>query len=655
MMEHFGAARFVLAYAVSVVVPGLALTGWLCPATRPLERWTLSLLLGMVCASASYWLASLAGQPGLVWLLACVAAIVLAFRWRQIVPGLFGSKADASHAMLAGVVGAVIVVLLVGPTSFDALAVRGDGTMTRPLEDFEFHAAIVTELARGFPPQAPFAAGEPLRYHYGADLVAALMAREAGLAPGELVVRLLPPVMLVQLVLAVFCCARLWLGSAAVAALVAALTVLGGDFSWVLALLCEGVALADVNVFQAPTFVSLYTANPMLPALGLLFGGLFALAKTIETRHRTWSAVAVVLFAALMHYKIFAGVHVAAALAGAGFLAWYWRRDRLLLRIAIPVAALALASLAVLRLGNGAPPQEVRLEPLWLFEATVASTCFLPSAAVREAWHWGFRLAFLLAVALPLCLVGGFGPRLAGLRPFVASLHAGRSGSDRTGSPFLAAFVAIGFAATALFRVAPRDEPFGYNNAVWFLVQAKYVAWLFVGQALITLATRSRALALGAALGVASLSFPSTLAWARIPQTPPVLDAEQVRLLGYLGRLCAGGAVVMAPAARDDEPDSPGEDAEIVALAGCRVPLAGPFAGQLVSRADWQRRLVDGRHFWNAWRRGALRFDILDRYGARHVVERTGTGASPPPGLRVLLDGPSYVVYAVSSPQTVGE
>jgi hypothetical protein len=655
MLEHVGAARFVLAYAATVVLPGLVLSGLLCPSSQPLERWTLSLLLGMVSASAAYWLASLAGQPGLVWLLACAAAIALALRWRQVVPGLIEWKVDVSHALLAAVVVAAIVVLLVGPTSYGSLTVRDDGTMTRPLEDFEFHATIIGELARASPPQAPFAAGESLRYHYGADLVGALLAREAGLDPGELVVRLLPPVLLVQLSLAVFCCARLWLGSGVFAALVAVLTVLGGDLSWVVALLCASVALADVNVFQTPTFVSLYTANPMLAALGLLFGGLFALAKAIETQRWKWTAVTIVLFASLMHYKIFTGVHVAAAIGAAALWAWYQWRDRLLLEIAVPVVGLALASLAIMQLGSEAPPQEVRLTPLWLLEATAANVCFFPSAVEREAWHWSARLGFLLAVALPLYLVGSFGPRLAGIRPLVASHGVGRSSCDRTAAPFLAAFVAIGFLATALFQVAPRDEPFGYNNAVWFLVQSKYVMWLFVGQALVTLEQRSRGLALAVALSIVALSFPSTVAWARIPQTPPVLDVEQVRLLRQLAQLCARGASVMPPPGRPDEPDSPGEDAEIVALAGCRVPLAGSFAGQLVSRAEWQRRLQDGRRFWNAWRKGSLRSDILDRYDARHVVERTGESGAPPPGLRVLHAGASYVVYSVSDPAPVDE
>ncbi|HXB57598.1 MAG TPA: hypothetical protein VN461_22750 [Vicinamibacteria bacterium] len=643
--------RFLLAFVILIVLPGLLITGFLRLRVEPLEQWMLALLLGMLSASSIYWITSWSPWPHLFWVWP-VGVGALIVRWRRALREGLLDRMDPSHVLLATAIAATLAPLLAGPVSYWTLSLRPDGQMLRPMPDVEFHLAIVRELMHTVPPQTPFVAGIPLRYHYGADLTAALLARTAMLDPADVVVRFLPPVLLIQATLSVFCLARLWIGSGAVAALVAGLTVLGGDLTWVVGALCPGVSSWDFGVFQAPTFYSLYTANPMLPALGLLFGGLFALVKACRERRLAWVVVAVVLFAALMEFKVFTGLHAAVALAVTGIWARWRGLDLTLAKIAIPVGIVACGSLVMLGVGSQASLQVLRFAPLHLLETTADRVCFLPGTSAGAVWNPLTRLALLLGMVLPVYLIGSLGPRLLGSRALVAPLRQlkeDRPDPRLACSLFLTIFAVLGFLATAVFRLTQRDEPGSYNNSAWFLVQSKYLMWIFVGEALVAIRRRGRRPAFAAALLVSALSLPSTVAWMREAPDRTLLDAEQVSLMRLLGSLCRDGITALGPLPGGDEPEGPRDTgAELMSLAGCRVPLAGPFAHEFVSQAEWRRRQTDMFRFWNSWRKGRVRTEILDRYDARYVMARLDHVQGPFPGLPPIFVGSSYAVYPVS-------
>ncbi len=154
-----------------------------------------------------------------------------------------------------------------------------------------------------------------------------------------------------------------------------------------------------------------------------------------------------------------------------------------------------------------------------------------------------------------------------------------------------------------------------------------------------------------AATVISVLGLPSLVTWAQSTrsQEPTILDREQAALIRSLALVCGEGETGLGPPPRSDEPSySPGSESELLLLAGCRVPLAGPFASQFISQDEWKRRQMDVRRFWKAWRKGWLRTDILDRYGVHHVVERVGGGLRPLSGLRPIFAGVNYVAYSVS-------
>lgn len=648
-------AGFVLGYAWLVVLPGVLLTGLLCRTARPLERWTFALVLGMVSSALFYWLAQVIDRPDSYHAWPAATAVLIAMRRRELLDGLF-ARPGASHALLAVAVCGSLGVLVTLP-AFSSLKPRSDGTMVRPFGDFEFHLAIVKEAMNTVPPQSPFTAGAPLRYHYAPDLTAALLARAARIAPHDLVLRLLPALYLVQTMLAIFCVLRSWLNASNIAGLVAGLTVLAGDLGWLVGVFCPELGSSSITVFSTPTFVSLFSGNPMLPALSVFFGGLLAVEKACRTREWRWVCVASVLLGALMQYKVFAGIHVAAALAVSAAWGWIEGRATTLMKIAALVGTWTAGSLALAKVGHQVSPQDFIWAPLWLLDATAAAMCFLPRADTMAHWAPLGRLALLMAVVAPLYVLGSFGPRLLGWGPFVDSLRGADISDDRH-VPFqrlLALFVILGVMATAVGRVTPRDAQGIYNNSVWFLVQSKYVMWMFAACALVRIVRRSRTQAVVAGIVVCALGLPSLFTWvSTIRQMPmSILDPEQVALVRVLEPACAGGATVFAPPPGSDEPSyATGRESEILLLAGCRVLLVEPFASNLISQDDWKRRRMNMLQFWKSWRKGWLRNEILERYDARYVVELVGENHRPFTGLRPIFAGSRYFAYSVPGRET---
>jgi len=125
------------------------------------------------------------------------------------------------------------------PFYYKNLSLTGIGGLTFApiLPDALFHTALASELTHAFPPQIPFISGEPLSYHVGMDLVAAVLNRFGGVPIADLVVRYCPTLFITIDILAVFCLAHRVIGSRGAAVVAAMLATLGEDLSFIPGLL----------------------------------------------------------------------------------------------------------------------------------------------------------------------------------------------------------------------------------------------------------------------------------------------------------------------------------------------------------------------------------------------------------------------------------
>ena len=91
-----------------------------------------------------------------------------------------------------------------------------------------------------------------------------------------------------------------------------------------------------------PTVFPLFYINPMLPAVGLLFAGLFCLQRYLRERGRAWLLLSVLLLVALMEVKVFTAAHIMCSLGFAAVVYLLLFRDVDLFKVAALTAAVAV-------------------------------------------------------------------------------------------------------------------------------------------------------------------------------------------------------------------------------------------------------------------------------------------------------------------------
>ncbi|HJX37071.1 MAG TPA: hypothetical protein VJ714_00595 [Anaerolineae bacterium] len=663
---------FVLAVVLVVYVPGGVVLDAARARARPLDRLCLSLILGMTVSSVLYALCGLLRLQGLfaLWPAATTGWRLYA-RWRAW-PEWWETKysANLTHLLLLVVILLCLVPLTVLPMYYRNLDLLPQGGMNflRKPNDAVFHLSISNELTHSIPPQAPFLAGRPLGYHFGMDLLPAMFSRLAGVSVLDSTVRFFPTFLLGLAVLSVFSFSRLWLGSGAWAALCAFLVPLGEDFSFLPGLLTRSEEIWSAQFFGMPTTYSLYFMNPMLPALGVLFAGLFCLVKYWRGSGKNWEILSAFLFAVAVEYKIFATLHVLAALGLAGLVYFLLSRDRRLLQVAaltlLFAAPLVLCGLLAADAGSRV---WIRIEPWPYIPEMLKQLGLLGTTLGREVdalFHAGglsvAGLAALVLVAVPVYLVGSLGARVLAIPTVLRGLSS-RSPTAGLGL-FLSLFCVLGPLASLALAVTPWGYPSTseYNNAVWFYVQSKYVLWVLAVQWLSSaLGGKPRWWQTIAVAAVVVVSVPSSLQFfhTQASQATSVLTSTELEVTEAMAGRCPDGDVVMA---RQEVGEL------VVALTPCRVPVLnlGIYPHSFVSMGELAERRSDRDVFWGDWNEGTVRVDILERYSVGYVLldlragDRTlgGPGVSggegPPPVGAVTLvpcfENEEFVVYSVS-------
>jgi hypothetical protein len=561
---------------------------------------------------------------------------------------------DGSVLVLAGILALGVIALAFFPIYYANFTWQPDGTMrVYPVSDVLFHIAIANELTHTVPPQAPLFAGHPLSYHYGMDLAVAMFARTTGLDVRDLTVRFVPTLFLGLSMLSVFCFSKNWLRSGYFGALVVFLVFFGADFSFIPGLLLGEQGDWSLRYFSAPAVVTLFYTNPILPGLGVLFAGLFCLECYMRERSRAWLVLTAVLFVALVEVKMLMAAQLMCSLGVAAILYLVAYRNSDLFKIAgcTAFAAIPLVCWVLLKNKSGAHI-ETKFEP-GLYVSHAMATLGLGD-------RFSGPLAFVI-VALPIYLVGSLGLRVIGLPALLTSIFRPRSeGAVRF---LLGMFVVIGVVIALTCDFSPEGWTFRYNPiSSTFLVQSEYVAWIFaveVFQAIYQWAFRRGMYPAFAAAGImattAGLSLPASvqhfLFWrdpnhffgAGKPWGRQLLtyDPQTLAAMDFLQKEAHPGDVVLC----NDTMSAP-----VLALTKCRVPV-GYFSFGLVARSEYTRREAAEKEFWNDWRSGKVREDLLKEANVRYVVvskQTEGIPATIPTGLSQVFENSEFAVFKVN-------
>jgi hypothetical protein len=659
------AARFLLAFTLLVWLPGSRIVGWVgLEVPSRLERASLSVALGMPASALLYWACGYFGVWRLFWAwpLAC---FLFSRPWRfgGELRDLGRAPVRYGHVLLVAVFFATVAPLFFMPLGFRDLARTESGGLTfYPLADSTLHVSVANELTHTIPPDNPFLPGRTLSYHYGMDLVAAMLAL-FGASTIDLTVRYVPLLFLSLVVLAGFCLGRRWLVSEAAAALSVFLVVLGEDLSFVPGLLRRPPGeVWSVYFFGMPTFASLYTLNPMLLALGFLLAALLSLERFFTTGRKAWLLAFALLATSLVEVKVFAAALVILGLLLTATV--FGLRFRRVAPLGALFAVAALASPFFLGALSGNSGRIVtRLAPF----------PYVPAAWVRMGFQGtGFmaltgdfydgRLSLassvaFLGLALPLYIVLTFGVRMVGLWEWALALVKPR---PESAFPFfVAAFALIGVPLSLLLAIGPagahgRDY---YNNAVWFLVLSKYVAWPFAVAAVFRWARSDRGRGL-AALGLIALSVPSTLQMIVVASrfAHPILAPHTVSMMEVLDKEAHPGALCWAEESVAQW---------VLAATRCRSYALDLFPSSFMSEGEEVDLTRRRELFWDEWRRSPggrgsnpAIVDTLKALSVDFVVARVTPGEVAAPFdegagsiLEIAFHNEAFTVYRVRRTQ----
>jgi hypothetical protein len=250
----------------------------------------------------------------------------------------------------------------------------------------------------------------------------------------------------------------------------------------------------------------------------------------------------------------------------------------------------------------------------------------------------GPLLAVLAASALYLVLV--FGLRTLGLPGGLRALSL--RDPREAHRLVLAAFVLLGPVLALGLQVLPSSAtrgPEAYNNAVWFLVQSKYAAWLFAAERLGAWWRSGSPLRRTALVaGALALSLPSTLQFMRLQfaAPPPALDRRLVEVAAYLRTHEAPGQVVVAP-------ESVG--GPLISLAPVRSPLEDALFPHFRGRVPGVKERLDA--FWDAWDYGTPIERPLRALGRVDLVVARPR-RTVPAGFTELFRNDALAVYRVT-------
>jgi len=668
MQIFFGACLFVVAVVLLGYVPGKLLLIALKRTLSPLEDVTLACFVGLIVSGVAYWLISFAHQARLylLWVLATAVAFVWLYGtktktlWRystkpaSLSPESGAVSCDRSGVALGGVIVLGVIVLAFLPFYYTNLTWRADGTMRAyPVPDVVLHIAMANELTHTVPPEAPQFSGHALSYHYGMDLLTAMFASAAGLNTRDLTLRFVPTLFLALSMLSVFCFSRSWLRSGYFGALVVFLVFFGEDFSFIPGLLLREKVDWSLRYFSVPPAVlPLFYTNPILPGLGLLFAGLFCLQRYLQERSGAWLLLTALLFAALIEVKIFTAAQIMCSLGVAAVLYLVAFRNAELFKVAACTAALAAPLVwPVLLKNRGEANIVTKFEPgLYVSQA-------MEAIGIKDRLSgW---LAFV-TVALPIYLIGSLGLRVIGVP---AILNAIFRPNPKSALRFiLALFVVIGLLFALMFSITPAGWTFRYNPVSGtFVVQSKYVAWLFAVEVLQTFYRWAvgrgvySSVAAAAIMAIAiGLSVPATLQHFVFWRNPDHLfgngkpfgkqlqsyNAETLAVTDFLTKDAQPGDVVLS-----------GNEllAPVLALTNCRVPF-GYLAYAAVARSDYIRREFAVKQFWKDWRLGKIQGELLRDASVKYVIvsKRTeGVPAKIPTSLSEVFANSEFAIFKV--------
>ena len=651
---------FVAGLFIGVYIPGSVLFRMLKVKAGRLETTALALVIGMTATTLVYRLCGMLGARGafLFWIGGSVILFAAGLAKRP--PG----KEDFSFSITrAGVGFGILVLVVVGLQVVDNYrnGIRlPDGSVRLNMHYYDGFTrnTLVRELSHSIPPQLPFAAGMSVNYHYDMNLFASIFYRHLNLDVLDLLHRFTLTFYFAVFLMTTFIFFRRWTRSDGVGLLGTVLVLFGnGGFAYAF-----GLATAYPSfwgkMFYSMYYLDLVSINPILPALALLFAGLYAFLGYLEDRRTAWLILSAYFFALITGYKMTFIFPLLAALGAAAALYLLVWSEKAPLRLFLTTSLLAAPFILLSSFLGGNAPQfkiQIRFSDLIVFpflEAKLHSLAAAWGNIIRGSAVTAEDLG-LAALAVVIFGVGAFGPSLLSLPSLIKGLFALRK--DRIPEVVLS-FLFLA-ALIMFFFVNPTLDTRSRNWIIVDLFKLSALVLITVWAARIGKFARKNKgiVAAGAVLAAVLLGAPNVAQFVavkhRVPN-PMIVDAAFLDTCAHLNNRTAPESVVLHSA----------RVLYVCYFADRRVVLDQSPHSYLhfhLTQAQFEERTADVERFF-ADPAGAG--DVLAKYGVSYVWVKRQADAnlwpsslparieSPPFSLDQVYRNKRYALFKVNSP-----
>ena len=615
-------------------LPGLLVVKLLDIGRDREERFVMAAVLAGPIAALIYLVVLLSDWPPLYWILLvniAIAAVVVPFRSRQSF-----RWPRATTLTLGLILFAACVPYLLTTGSRYLPDAEGSLVVDRALQrDVLFHLGVIRSLEHDYPPALLSVSGIPVGYHVGYHLQLAAWVRFFEIDAMDALVRVGTLWQLMLLVASAFVLARRFTENNT-GHLLSPVLILCAGFGY-LFFLRPTVDWWSL-VFMDVTLVSVFLANPLLPALPVLFTGLALFDDYTRGEGRGALVGSVVCFVFILVVKMFLGAQLLAAMGLAAVLSWGSRK---FLTAFLATSMASLPFLAHTFLAAGGSNTSVGLRPLEIVRYSMEKLDWASAIeAVAAVGRFdAASLAWVLAFVVTLFWIAGFlGVRLLGLRAWARDLWSPEPGNATPLRRTMAWFVAIGFPVALLFRLAPAEAQSlsrleAQNDVVWFAAASGILLWFWVADAV-----RGRA----ATIAVLVLALPSTVQHFVYASS---LEPDRIGIARVLAARAA--AALSEPDAIWLDPLDRSRPSLLPYLAG-RAVVYDPYVGydyMFVGRDEIDFRRAALAQFWSSGDL-AYRAWVLDHFDVDFVWQQGGD-VGPIPGLEGIYSGDSVLLLRV--------
>lgn len=282
--------------------------------------------------------------------------------------------------------------------------------------DGVWHLALSESLSAGrF--ENPIFAGEALKnYHFGFDLMLALINQITKIPINYLYFQILPPIFALAIGLFVYLFIWNWRGSRTEAIWATAFVYFSGGFGFLITFLRDGVFTGE-SMFWSQQAASTLINPPFAMSLIFILLGLIFLQKYQKSYSLWHMAYSIVCFGLLIQIKVYAGLLVLGGLFCASLFELITNHKSLITKIFLGTLIL---SMAIFLPFNKNPQSMIVWQPFWFLETMMSYSDrlgwerFYSAMTTYKMGHIWFKGILAYAAAFVIFVVGNMGLRVIG-------------------------------------------------------------------------------------------------------------------------------------------------------------------------------------------------------------------------------------------------